>query len=93
MNSLPDTVLVGIYLVFISMISFFVTGLVRKYSLHVSLLDEPNERSSHSVPTPRGGGLSISISVIGSIIVLMNVGWIPDKLAIAMLGIDSWLAG
>lgn len=30
---------------------------VRGYLLSVSVVDKPNARSSHSVPTPRGGGL------------------------------------
>ena len=33
--------------------------LVRRWALHKELLDHPNERSSHTQPTPRGGGLAI----------------------------------
>ena len=40
------------------------TGAVRAYALRRSLLDIPNHRSSHTVPTPRGGGLSIVIVVL-----------------------------
>ncbi len=40
-------------------ISIMLTGLVRKYALSRSIIDIPNERSSHTVPTPRGGGLAI----------------------------------
>ena len=35
------------------------TGLVRRYALHRGMLDVPNARSSHTVPTPRGGGVAI----------------------------------
>lgn len=35
------------------------TGLVRQYALQRNLLDLPNSRSSHVVPTPRGGGIAI----------------------------------
>ncbi len=34
------------------------TAAVRRYALKRNVLDLPNARSSHSVPTPRGGGLS-----------------------------------
>jgi Fuc2NAc and GlcNAc transferase len=42
--------------------SFVLTFLVRKWAIHKSIIDHPNERSSHSVPTPRGGGIAIAVS-------------------------------
>lgn len=39
--------------------TFFGVELFRRWSLRRELLDIPNERSSHTVPTPRGGGLII----------------------------------
>jgi len=39
--------------------SFILTWVYRKFALRKSLLDIPNQRSSHRVPTPRGGGLAI----------------------------------
>ncbi|NOQ16715.1 MAG: glycosyl transferase [Methyloprofundus sp.] len=39
----------------------FLTQLIRSYALN-NLLDIPNQRSSHHVPTPRGGGLAIVIA-------------------------------
>lgn len=51
---------VGIYLlIFLS--TLFGVELFRHWSRRRSLLDVPNERSSHSTPTPRGGGLIIVI--------------------------------
>jgi Fuc2NAc and GlcNAc transferase len=38
-------------------LSFVLTGLVRQYALARHVLDIPNVRSSHSLPTPRGGGV------------------------------------
>ncbi|MCV6588621.1 MAG: glycosyltransferase family 4 protein [Marinobacterium sp.] len=37
---------------------WLLTGAVRHYALQRQVLDMPCERSSHTVPTPRGGGLS-----------------------------------
>lgn len=41
------------------------TGSLRSYALRVALLDVPNERSSHRVPTPRGGGAGIPVLAVG----------------------------
>lgn len=40
------------------------TGIIRGFALKRGLLDLPNHRSSHSVPTPRGGGLAMVIAVL-----------------------------
>ncbi len=40
-------------------VSFLGVELFRRWSLKREMLDIPNERSSHSIPTPRGGGLII----------------------------------
>ena len=45
-------------------ISCVLTGLVRRYAIRSNILDHPNERSSHSVPTPRGGGVAIVAAVV-----------------------------
>ena len=71
---------------------FLLIPLLRRHAL----LDRPNERSSHVVPTPRGGGIAV--------IAAIAVGWIggcaaglvqPASLAIvaAMIGLAgvSWL--
>jgi len=38
-------------------LSYTLVGVVRGYAIRADLLDRPNDRSSHRVPTPRGGGL------------------------------------
>ncbi len=48
--------------------SFLLTGLYRKIALRKLLLDIPNERSSHSIPTPRGGGVAIVMTYLLSLI-------------------------
>src|SRR2546425_12574122 len=50
-------------------------ALIRKNALHWGLLDIPNERSSHRVPTPRGGGLAIAGVVLLGMPLLP---WISD---------------
>jgi Fuc2NAc and GlcNAc transferase len=42
--------------------SLVLTGLVRRYTLRRGVLDRPNARSSHSAPTPRGGGVALILA-------------------------------
>ena len=53
------------------------TWLARRYALQRKLVDQPGDRRSHSVATPRGGGISIVIAV------LLGIGWMlvqwPDQ--------------
>lgn len=39
-------------------LAWALTHAVRRYALRADLLDRPNDRSSHTVPTPRGGGVA-----------------------------------
>ncbi len=45
-------------------VSWWATGRVRDYAIARRILDIPNERSSHVVATPRGGGLAIAIVLL-----------------------------
>lgn len=47
-----------------ALLSFVLTAVLRHYALARSLLDVPNARSSHSVPTPRGGGMAIVLTFL-----------------------------
>lgn len=49
-------------------LSALCVGVVRRYAIRARLVDHPNERSSHSNPTPRGGGLAIVL--LGSLAVV-----------------------
>ncbi|GFE82032.1 glycosyltransferase WbpL [Steroidobacter agaridevorans] len=49
------------------------TGGVRKIALSMQVLDIPNSRSSHAVPTPRGGGLA---TVLATTAVLGVLVWL-----------------
>ena len=46
------------------LLSAIFAAIVSKLGYRVVLLDNPNERSSHSHPTPRGGGVGIWIAFI-----------------------------
>ena len=54
------------------LLSVILTYSIREYTLKKSILDIPNERSSHSTPTPRGGGLSIIIIFYIGVFIFRN---------------------
>lgn len=52
------------------LLSFGLTALLRRYALARSIMDIPNARSSHAVPTPRGGGVAIVLAFLLSLVAL-----------------------
>jgi Fuc2NAc and GlcNAc transferase len=62
-EQLVNSLILAIF-IFSVVLSWFLTSQVRKYALAKNLLDFPNVRSSHSVPTPRGGGIAIVIVLL-----------------------------
>lgn len=62
------------------------TGVIRKAALVRGVIDVPNERSSHLVPTPRGGGLAIVLTVSTAVVVLYALGLVGLDLTIAFVG-------
>jgi len=81
-----------IFFIFIFTFSLIATRLVRQYSVRKSLIDIPNERSSHSLPTPRGGGLSITLSILISTVWLHYSQLISFNTAMALFGGGSLVA-
>lgn len=53
--------------------TFVGVAVFRRWSLSKQLLDVPNERSSHTRPTPRGGGLIIFVSVLFFYSLYLNI--------------------
>ena len=49
--------------ILLTALSYLLVHLIRQYAERRQILDHPNERSSHSMPTPRGGGLAIVLVV------------------------------
>lgn len=64
------------------------TGAVRRYALHKQLMDVPNARSSHTVPTPRGGGVGIVAAFMLGLPLLVLTGWatVADACVLAIPG-------
>ena len=56
----------------LTILSYLGVWIIRRYAERRQLLDHPNERSSHSLPTPRGGGLAIVLLVTGTAVWFVN---------------------
>jgi Fuc2NAc and GlcNAc transferase len=76
------TLLVSVLLV--SGASAVLTAWVRRNALSRGVIDYPNRRSSHSQPTPRGGGISIVITTAIALVVLWYRGLIDTALLLAL---------
>lgn len=75
--------LLGIFIV-LALLSAWLTGRMRHYAL-IRLLDVPNARSSHTRPTPRGGGLGIILVLMISGFFAFGYGFLSSALAMALL--------
>ena len=73
-------------------LSWLLTAMARRYALSSQLLDHPNDRSSHSTPTPRGGGIAIVASCLLLAIALASLGLIEPHLLTATLGAGTVVA-
>jgi Fuc2NAc and GlcNAc transferase len=73
-------------------VSVVLTGALRRYALARSLMDIPNARSSHRVPTPRGGGVAIVVSFVLALPVFALIGVLDRSAAAALLGAGAWVA-
>jgi asparagine synthase (glutamine-hydrolysing) len=57
--------------------SYGLVFLIRRWASRMAIFDIPNERSSHTTPTPRGGGLAIVVITLAVVLIfsLLNGGW------------------
>ena len=58
---------------FLGLSSLFLTELIRRYAIKQQLIDIPNERSSHTNPTPYGGGVSIAALFLVTLIFIESL--------------------
>lgn len=72
--------------------SLLLTWLLRRYALARSIIDIPNARSSHTVPTPRGGGVAIVLSFLVSVVVMAMTGRVGMPVLWAVLGAGTGIA-
>lgn len=73
-----------IYIV-LFLISFALTYFIKNYAIKKSLVDIPNDRSSHSVPTPHGGGIAMAIAWFAGLSYLFYTDGIDSSLYYALM--------
>nr|WP_314490222.1 glycosyltransferase family 4 protein [uncultured Pseudomonas sp.] len=73
-------------LIAVAIASFLLTAVIRRYALARSLMDIPNARSSHTVPTPRGGGVAIVLTFLPALLALWQQGWATGSQVLALGG-------
>ncbi|MCG3672273.1 MraY family glycosyltransferase [Aliarcobacter butzleri] len=73
-----------IYLILL-IFSFLLTYFIKNYMIKKSLVASVNERSSHTVPTPHGGGIAIAITWFIGLFYLFFIGQIEPNLFYALL--------
>ena len=66
---------------------------MRRIAFSKGIIDRPNERSSHSVPMPRGGGFAIVVATVLLTWILTWLGTIELRLAISLIGGGLLVAG
>ncbi len=57
-------------LIAVAVLAGVLTGAMRRYALSRQLMDMPSDRSSHSLPTPRGGGVAIVAAFLAGFLAL-----------------------
>ena len=73
-------------LISVFLLSLVLTAVVRRYALAKNIIDSPNHRSSHVVPTPRGGGVAFIIVFLGFIPCLAYFGCVHLPVEMALVG-------
>lgn len=58
-------------------VSALATGCALAYARSRNLVDQPGERRSHKVPTPRGGGIGVTVALLTGCVVLLAGGLAP----------------
>lgn len=65
--------------------AFSLTGYMRQYALKKNIIDNPNERSSHTLPTPRGGGVAVVISYLLGVAGLIYLGFLTPSIGMIVI--------
>lgn len=73
-------------------VTLMLTGWARRYALKANVLDHPNGRSSHTVPTPRGGGLAAIGVLVVSLVGFVVWRLLPPEFAVFALATSAMAA-
>jgi Fuc2NAc and GlcNAc transferase len=76
----------AIVLMVVSMVLSAVSvGYIRRLAIAHQMIDIPNERSSHEIPTPRGGGLAVVVIVLLATVMLLALNELSLRVGLGIL--------
>lgn len=79
-------------LFFVFLISSMLTYAVLRYTIARNIMDTPNHRSSHVIPTPRGGGVAFVVAFLVVIPFLVHQDLVSFYGSFALVGAGLFLA-
>lgn len=84
--------LLVLWLLLAVVVSWMLTGLLRRYAASKNLLDIPNKRSLHAVPIPRGGGMAIVVTFLMGLVSLLIIRELNAQVLLGLLGAGALVA-
>src|SRR5437764_1642199 len=73
------------------LVSAILVRLIRAWAERRAILDHPNERSSHTAPTPHGGGMAIVLVTLGGSAFWMTPRFAIVAVAALVIAVVSWI--
>ncbi|CAO3443752.1 Undecaprenyl-phosphate alpha-N-acetylglucosaminyl 1-phosphate transferase (EC 2.7.8.33) [Azospirillum argentinense] len=73
-------------------LSWLLTGRVLAYLRRKAILDHPNDRSSHSIPTPRGGGWGVMLTLLPAWAIIATTADDPQRALPILVGAMALMA-
>jgi Fuc2NAc and GlcNAc transferase len=84
----------SVLLLLVLLISLAVTKFCIRWAHQRDLIDHPNHRSSHTTPTPRGGGVALVVSLYIGLTAAAALDWISWRpLALVLCGLPIAVIG
>src|SRR5271163_4499715 len=83
---MPDPALLAAIVAAAGLIALLGTRALIPLLRRSGVLDRPNERSSHALPTPRGGGIAPVAAILSTWLALIAAGAAPPLLLVILFG-------
>ncbi|SDX63313.1 MraY family glycosyltransferase [Marinobacter mobilis] len=87
-----EPVVVWVFVLTVFVMALVGTGWLRSYAVARELMDVPNQRSSHAVPTPRGGGLAVVIAFEAALMAGWAMGALGSDVVFGLGGAGAGVA-
>lgn len=84
--------MVYVLMAIVFIVSLSLTGGLRRYALAKNLMDVPNARSSHALPTPRGGGVAFVLAFLLAIPFLNDLGFVNRPVDVVLIVAGLFIA-